>query len=241
MKYSELVKMIKAKNKQKSQQEKQAEKRAPGRPRVYPEGYKPDRRNYRKEYYERCKAEKRGDAVRYKEKMNEDPLFNRKVYLEKVTKDSEYNIKRAAHNNVAKWEQLIEYILASGKTSKELAEELSAKYRVCYTSVYEANHKRAVERKEGTYIYRPRVRNTLLNSEQLEALEIFAEQKGLAVEREILRTEVLYNGDMLGIDDRREEKKVDIYTAQDAKETGKCDNISLAGYAGGRISLKKAR
>lgn len=173
--------------------------------------------------YERDKAAGKTQEA-YKKKMEEDPLFNRKVYIKRKAEQEDYNVERGRHNKVVMWQKIIEYIRESELASDELAIELNEKYHIGYSSTYKPFN--TTEKR----VYRPRVRNTTLTDEEIQELANSALASNLTCEQEVIKTVVSYVGEMLNIEDKREEKEVDIYTAQtkeEAEEAG--DNNRIYG------------
>lgn len=182
--------------------------------------YSPEKRHVQ---YEQDRAAGKTQEV-YKKKMEEDPLFNRKVYIKRKAEREDYNVERGRHNKVIMWQRIVEYIRESELASDELAIELNEKYHIGYSSSYKPF--KTTEKR----VYRPRIRNTTLTDEEIQGLVNSALASNLTCEQEVIKTVVSYVGEMLNIEDKREEKEVDIYTAQtkeEAEEAG--DNNRIYG------------
>lgn len=192
-------------------EKKKAALKAQGLSTYYMNGGKPKKPSRTKEeareYYLQRKEQGLPQKY-YQDKMSEDPLFNRKAHIKRKRADSEWLTKRGDRGNVLEWAKMITRIRESNLPTNELAEEIASEKRL-----YICNNNHTHKETEKT-VYRPRIRNTVLTDKQIEELKDFTLAQGLTSDMELIQTTVEYDGEMKGIDDRREEKKVDIYTAQ---------------------------
>lgn len=160
------------------------------------------------EYY--LKRKERGVAQKqYQNKIKEDPLFNRKQHIKRKKADEMWLTKRADRNNVLEWIKIITMIRESDLPTEELAEKIAQDKRA-----WKISNNRQTRKETDKTVYRPRIRNTVLTEKQIQELEDFTLAQGLSSEMEMIKTTVEYDGEMRGIEDKQEEKRVDIYTAQ---------------------------
>lgn len=195
---------------------------AEGRPMPWvekPREYDPEKR---KEMYERQKESgelidsETGKTKYYAEEMKKDPLYNRKRHIRNKAKDLHWEDGKNERYNYSLWLKLVLLIKESDDAPEELAETLARDYNLSRRSRGEHDYNRT--------IYRPRIRNSVLTQEQIEEITGFTLKHGLTPETEVIKTSVIYAGEMEHIDDKREEKQVDIYTSQNKylgnEETG---------------------
>lgn len=203
-------------------EKKKAQLKAEGKSTYNPETakkyYNPETQH---KIYERRKQLGKPQAY-YKQRMEEDPLFNRKVHIRRKSDDPEWLTRRAERGNVLEWIKIITMIRESDLPTVELAEKIAAEKRAWKICNNNQTHKETDKS-----VYRPRIRNTVLTEKQIEQLEDFTLAQGLTSEMELIKTSVFYDGEMRGIDDRQEEKQVDIYTAQSRDLDSGLDNYKL--------------
>ena len=160
------------------------------------------------EYY--LKRKEQGLAQKqYQDKIKEDPLFNRKQHIKRKKADEMWLTKRADRNNVLEWIKIITMIRESDLPTEELAEKIAQDKRA-----WKISNNSQTRKETDKTVYRPRIRNTVLTEKQIDELKDFTLAQGLTSDMEMIKTTVEYDGEMRGIEDKREEKQVDIYTAQ---------------------------
>ena len=160
------------------------------------------------ERYLKAKAQGKPQAY-YKKKMEEDPLYNRKAHIRRKRANPDWQTERGKTMNVTLWEHIVDEIRASEKSTEDLAKEMNEKYRIFYHS----KEKRTTDKET----YRPRIKYQNLTDKQLEELKEYTLKAGLSQEVEVMKTTVTYKDTMVGIDDNRKKKRVDIYTGHNKK------------------------
>jgi len=143
----------------------------------------------------------------YREKIAEDPLFNRKNHIRRKSADLNWQTDRGDRQNLALWNKIIAYVQSSDKTVEDLTNELNLKYRLFYRSHEHKNTQRDV--------YRPRIQQSRLTDEQKKELAEYTMSAGLTSEAEITKTSVIYKDRCVGIDHKPQQKRVDVYTGHE--------------------------
>ena len=163
--------------------------------------YNPEKR---RQQYLRDKAKGKPQKY-YQDKIAKDPMYNRKAHIRRMAKNEQWQTERGRKNNQNDWLKLVEYIKESDKEAEALAKELAEAWTL---------YRHTTKTKSNKKVYRPRMTNRVLTEQEIRELNDEALSLGLSTETEVVKSSVKYQGEMGRIDDKRDEKRVDIYTMQ---------------------------
>lgn len=170
------------------------------------------------------------EKLAYYKKVEQDPLFNRKEYVKKRLLP-DWEAKRVLRNRELEWKKVIN-LCRTIKDDSFLLEELQKTWRLNRRMTIRTAEepttlspklKQTLVKREAEIFkpklhnqkrYLPRIKNSRLTPEQVRELTGVVVSQGLDVEYDLVQTVVEYMGDLLDLQDKRQEKKVELYTKQ---------------------------